>query len=134
MPLNSGLLQDGLSRLGNATGAATAPTAVAAAGSTQAGATLIPTGPVVVRVTTTTSSEGVRLPELLAFVNTGATQITIIPLATIGNKVYPFAGQGINAVATNTALAVASAKPCTFYAGHVAGSSTALRWAAQKGG
>lgn len=110
------------------------PDVIAAAGSTQGGATAITPGTPALRVTTTTSAEGVKLPSVAAHLAAGGGPLTLIPMATIGFKAYPFAGEGINAVATNTALAVASAKPCTFWPLGGGAPTSALRWAAEKGG
>ena len=88
-------------------------TVVAAAGATQGTATAIPSTAVLVSVTVTTSSEGVKLP-------TAATgrEITILPPTTKGVQVYAAAaGQVINSNATaTTAFALMSQQPLTFYA------------------
>lgn len=84
---------------------------IAAAGATQGTATAIPATAAVVNVTTTTSSEGVKLPTAA----TGKT-ITVAPPTTKGVKIYGgAAGQLINANTTaTTAFAAASAQPVTF--------------------
>jgi hypothetical protein len=59
----------------------------------------------------------------------------VIAKATVGVTVYPTSGQGINALATNTGIVVASAKPGRFIpVGGGYGGSSALRWVLQKGG
>lgn len=85
---------------------------VAAAGATQGTAAAIPAGAVLVNVTATTSSEGVKLPT----VATGRV-ITLLTPTTKGFKVYTAAaGQVINANTTaTTAFAVTTNKPATFY-------------------
>ena len=90
-----------------------AVTVVAAAGATQGTATAIPAAAATVNVTTTTSSEGVRLPTA----STGR-QITVLPPLTLGVKVYGgAAGQLINSGTTATTAYVAgSGKPVEFYA------------------
>ena len=90
-----------------------AVTTVAAAGATQGTATAISAAAATVFVTTTTSSEGVKLP-------TAATgrQVTLIAPLTKGFKAYGgAAGQLINAAATaTTAYAVTTGQAVTFYA------------------
>lgn len=86
---------------------------VAAAGATQGAATAIAAGVQLVNVTTTTSSEGVRLPAAL----TGRS-VTLAGPSTKGVKAYAAAaGQVINAATTaTTAYALVSADVVTFYA------------------
>lgn len=134
MPTNDGLLSKGIQQL-QAAQATQPPTTYAAIGSTQAGAAAIATGVTLAILTVTASTEGVKLPEQVAFLATGAQSITLVPKATVGAKVYPFSGQGINALATNTAIVIASGKPCRFIPVQTGyGGSAAYRWVTQKGG
>lgn len=133
MPATDGLLSTGLARL-NGNLRTQPPYIIAAIGSTQAGAAAIPLGVTLLEVTTTTSAEGIRLPAQAAFLNTGATSITIVPKATVGVKLYPASGEGLNAVATNTAVVLVSAKPVNVIAIQTGyGGSAAYRWVIDKG-
>lgn len=76
---------------------------VAAAGSTQGGATVV-TGNIV-KVTCTTSSEGV----ILKLVATGAVTTLNIP-GTKGFKLWPPSNCTLDALSTNTGVAIAAAK------------------------
>ncbi len=100
-------------------------TVVAAAGATQGNATAIAAGVLIVNVTVTTSTEGVKLP-------TAATGriVTLLTPTTKGYKVYGgAAGQLINANTTaTTAYAVTTNKPVTFIA------VDTTHWRAIKGG
>jgi hypothetical protein len=111
------------------------PSTIAAIGSTQGGAAAIAVGVTLAIITVTASTEGVILPEQVAFLNAGLSTITLIPKATVGFKLYPASGQGLNAVATNTAVVIASGKPVRvipIQTGY--GGSAAYRWAVEKGG
>lgn len=131
-----GGIAEGMTALYGGTNVGNAPVPLAAAGSTIGTATQIPTGITGVWINNTTASTaGVRLPEILAFLAAGGTALWVIPKATVGNKVYPTSGQGINAIATSGSITVASAKPGRFIpVGGGYGGSSALRWVQQKGG
>lgn len=130
---NDGLLSKGIQQLQAAVPSQPPPT-YAAIGSTQAGAVAIAVGVTLAIITATASTEGVRLPEQVAFLATGATAITLIPKATVGFKLYPSSGQGLNAVATNTAVVIASGKPARIIPIQTGyGGSAAYRWAIDKG-
>lgn len=107
------------------------PPVVAAAGTTQGGATALPyTTNSVFRITASASTAGVILPAELTWLAQGGGAIVIIPPPTVGVKVYPASGEGLKAAATNGAIVVASAKATRFYpVGNGVGASTAYRWA-----
>lgn len=84
--------------------------ALAAVGASQASASAITQGRVV--VSCTASSQGVRLPTL-ASAGIGAVVEGQIP-GTRGVKIYPDANSLIDAAATNAALAVAAGKGVNF--------------------
>lgn len=100
-------------------------TTIAAAGATQGNATAIPSTAILVNVTVTASTEGVKLPTAAA-----GLVLTLLTPTTKGYKVYGgAAGQLINANTTaTTAYAVTTNKPVTFY------GVDATHWRAQKGG
>lgn len=134
MPLSGGQLSDGMAALAvrNAT---YPPPVIAAIGTTQGGAAALPTTTNTVRVTASASTAGVILPAMLTWLALGGGPYTVIPPPTVGAKVYPASGEGLNAAATNTAIVAASAKPARFIpVGNAVGSSTAYRWAMEKGG
>lgn len=130
-----GQLSDGIAALQAAIPHLVPPLVIAAAGTTQGGATALPTSSSIVRVTANASTAGVILPAMLTWLNLGGGVYTVVPPPTVGVKVYPASGEGLNAAATNTAIVAASAKPANFIpVGNGVGSSTAYRWAMQKGG
>jgi len=133
-----GQLSDGIAQLQQASPHLLPPPLITAAGTTQGGATALPTTSNVARIAASASTAGVILPAMLTWLalNGGAgSPYIVIPPPTVGVKVYPASGEGLNAAATNTAIVAASAKPATFWpVGNAVGSSTAYRWAMQKGG
>ncbi len=80
-----------------------APVTIAAAGATQGGATAVTAARVI--VTVTASTEGVKL----IAVGTGAEFSIVVP-GTIGVKVYPPTNCQIDALSTNTAVALVAGK------------------------
>ena len=84
---------------------------VAAAGSTQGGATAIPDTAERVYVTVTASSQGIKLP-------TAATgkNVTVFAMSGKGVKVYPYSGDRIQGAATNVAVALVLNKSTMFQA------------------
>ena len=82
---------------------------VAAAGSTQGGATAIPTGYINVQVTVTASTEGIVLPACA----TGRVRRVFVP-GTVGAKVYPALHNFIDTGASNAAVTIAAGKGSIF--------------------
>lgn len=110
------------------------PVTVAAIGTTQGGAAVIPLGVNLVIITATTSTEGVSLPSQVAFLGNGQSTITIVPKSTLGVKVYPAVGEGLNAVATNGSVTIAAGKVARFIPIQTGfGGSSAYRWAVEAG-
>lgn len=83
----------------------------AAAGATQGNATALPTTGQNIVVTVTASTEGVILPTAA----TGKVRRIVVP-GTVGVKIYPPVGGRIDAVATNTAVALVAGKGSIFLA------------------
>lgn len=101
------------------------PTTVAAAGATQGTATAIVAAAILVLVTVTASTEGVKLPTPVA----GKT-LWIAADTAVGNKVYPAAaGQSIGTATTATTAYVLAKNTVTqFFA------KSATKWLVLKGG
>ncbi len=130
MPVGS--LDQGLAQLNQGIPHSFPPPVVASAGTTQAGATLLPyTLYSAFRVTASASTSGVRLPPVQTWLaQNGGGPILVIPPPTVGFKLYPAAGEGLKAAATNAAVVIASGKATYVYpVGNGVGSSTAYRWA-----
>lgn len=126
-----GQLSDGIAGLQQGQPHQFPPPVVAAAGTTQGGATALPyTSNSIFRITASASTAGVILPAVLTWLNqNGGGPLVIVPPPTVGVKVYPATGEGILAAATNAAKVIASAKSTIFYpVGNAVGSSTAYRW------
>jgi hypothetical protein len=84
---------------------------VAAAGTTQGSATAISaSGGPVIMATTTTSTEGLKLPANI----TNEVWVVFIP-GSHGVKVYPPTNSRIDALSTNAALTIAAGKAVLFY-------------------
>lgn len=99
------------------------PSVVAAAGANQTAATLI--GDVyTVRVTVTSSAEGVKLP----VATTGRMILVYVP-GTVGVKIYPNTNGQIDSVATNGALALVAGKGILFQAANATHWYTAIKGA-----
>lgn len=97
-------------------------TTVAAAGATQGTATAVPATALIVIVTLTASSEGVKMPTAVA-----GNSIVMLADTAHSYKVYGgAAGQSINAGTTaTTAVVIGTNKTATFYA------KTATKWIAR---
>ncbi len=109
---------------GGVSGAFTSvPATVAAAGSTQGGATLIGNF-MFVRITVTASTEGVRLPTAA----TGRVIFAYVP-GTVGAKIYPFSGDKIDSSSTNSAIALAAGKGSLYVAQNTSQWYTAVKGA-----
>jgi len=101
----------GLTPSGGVTGPdINAATVVAAKGAARASATNIAASAINVWITTTTSAQGARLPALVS-----GQSMWVWPMPTIGVKLYTAANQVLNALASATALQLASAKPIRIY-------------------
>lgn len=82
---------------------------VAAAGLTQGTAAQLPEGEVVL-ATVTTSSQGLKLPNIAGAKN----RITVVAQSAKGVKVYPWTGQRLTGAATNVAVSVPLNRAFTF--------------------
>lgn len=111
MPYRSDPSVQALQNNAREAGAASGFVNLAAAGATQGTATQIPDTASVIIVTTTLSSEGVKLP-------TAATgkRVTVVAMSAKGVKVYPFTDDRIQGAASNVAVALVLNKTSQFLA------------------
>lgn len=86
------------------------PQLLTATGATQGAATQI-TAPVAIITVSTASARGVKLPSAAT-----GLRVWLSSLCTQGTKVYPFLGDRISSVATNTASVIAGFKSEMFIA------------------